>query len=136
MIYERINRRPKVIFADEGYTSHELAELYEKQGTRIEVVKKDKSKGIKDEKRGFAIGPKRWIVERTFAWIGKFRRFSKDYELLLTSSSHNCSLVHSHLIFTCMPMLICVYSLYPKNKNIRRCYDKCNSKRQLYCCWR
>jgi len=86
LIYERINRRPKVIFADEGYTSHELAELYEKQGTRIEVVKKDKSKDIKDEKRGFAIGPKRWIVERTFAWIGKFRRFSKDYELLLTSS--------------------------------------------------
>ncbi len=86
MIYERINHCPKIIFGDEGYTSQELAELYEKQGTRIEVVKKDKGKGIKDEKRGFAIGPKRWIVERTFAWIGKFRRFSKDYELLLSSS--------------------------------------------------
>ncbi len=75
-----------MIFADGGYTSQELAELYKKQGTRIEVVKKGKSKGIKDEKRSFAIGPKRWIVERTFAWIGKFRRFSKDYELVLTSS--------------------------------------------------
>ena len=81
-----MDRRPEVIFGDEGYTSQELAELYAKQGTRIEVVKKDKSMGIKDAKRGFAIGPKRWIVERTFAWIGKFRRFSKDYELVLTSS--------------------------------------------------
>lgn len=53
LIYGRIDRPPKVIFADEGYTSHELAELYEKQGTRIEVVKKDKSKGAKDEKQGF-----------------------------------------------------------------------------------
>jgi putative transposase len=86
LIYERMDKRPEVIFADEGYTSRELAELYEKQGTRIEVVKKDRSKGVKDTKRGFAIGPKRWVVERTFAWIGKFRRFSKDYELLLTSS--------------------------------------------------
>jgi putative transposase len=38
------------------------------------------------KKRRFAIGPKRWIVERSFAWLGKFRRFNKGYELILTSS--------------------------------------------------
>ena len=43
------------------------------------------SKKIKDE---FAILPKRWIVERTFAWINNFRRASKDFEIL-TSSAEN-----------------------------------------------
>ena len=37
------------------------------------------SKKIKDT---FAILPKRWIVERTFAWLGNFRRLSKDFEIL------------------------------------------------------
>jgi putative transposase len=36
----------------------------------------------------FAILPKRWIVERTFAWLGNFRRLSKDYEIL-TNSAEN-----------------------------------------------
>jgi putative transposase len=33
-----------------------------------------------DEAKGFVVLPKRWIVERTFAWLGKYRRLSKDYE--------------------------------------------------------
>ena len=36
--------------------------------------------------QGFVVIPKRWIVERTFAWLGKFRRLSKDYELLPKNS--------------------------------------------------
>jgi putative transposase len=87
LLYEGLKKRPSVIFADEGYTSRDLAMQYGQEGTRLEIVKKDKnSEDSKNDKRGFAIGPKRWIVERTFAWLGKFRRMSKDYELLLTSS--------------------------------------------------
>lgn len=73
--------------------------MYEQQGTRIEIVKKNKNPdGPKDVKRGFAIGPKRWIVERSFAWVGKFRRFSKDYELLLSSSEELILLAFGKLI--------------------------------------
>jgi putative transposase len=37
-------------------------------------------------KRGFTVLPRRWVVERTFAWIGRYRRMSKDYEYLTKTS--------------------------------------------------
>ena len=49
-------------------------------GWTLEIVAKDPAA------RGFAVLPKRWIIERTFAWLGKCRRLSKDDEHLLTSS--------------------------------------------------
>ncbi len=36
----------------------------------------------------FAVAPRRWVVERTFAWIGRYRRLSKDYEYLSTTSEN------------------------------------------------
>jgi putative transposase len=39
-----------------------------------------------DDLKGFVVLPKRWIVERTFAWMGRYRRLSKDYETLTDSS--------------------------------------------------
>ena len=41
---------------------------------RLEIVKRA------DQVQGFIVLPKRWIVERTFGWFGKYRRLSKDYE--------------------------------------------------------
>jgi len=46
----------------------------------LEVVKK------KEGQQGFEVLPKRWVVERTFAWFGRYRRLSKDYEYLPTTS--------------------------------------------------
>ena len=45
----------------------------------LEVVKKPEGKG-------FQVIPQRWVVERTFAWLGGYRRLSKDYEVLATTS--------------------------------------------------
>lgn len=61
------------------------------RGTAVEFVesvlklKLHISQRIKD---AFAILPKRWIVERTFAWLGSYRRLSKDYEILTRSAEN------------------------------------------------
>lgn len=49
-------------------------------GWTLEVVKRN------DDVKSFVVMPKRWVVERTFAWLGHFRRLSKDYEYLPTTS--------------------------------------------------
>jgi putative transposase len=89
LVYEqmKIKQRPRIIFADMGYVSAELEGQMLQDGVKLEIVKKSTNPTPEDKKkRGFGIDPKRWIVERSFAWLGKFRRFSKDYELILTSS--------------------------------------------------
>ena len=47
---------------------------------------------------GFQVLPKRWIVERTFAWLGRYRRLSKDYEYLPQSSEAFVYLASIHLM--------------------------------------
>ncbi len=70
---------PKKIFADQGYEGKEFKAEIREYGIELETVKRK-------EKSGFVVQSKRWIVERTFAWFGKCRRLSKDYELIVTSS--------------------------------------------------
>ncbi len=66
----------QVAFVDQGYTGQEAAQAAEEQGIRLEVVKHTEAK------RGFVLLPRRWVVERTFAWLGRFRRLARDYERL------------------------------------------------------
>jgi transposase len=56
--------------------------------TEFELVIVDKPADQKDQK-GFVVQPKRWIVERTFAWICKYRRLVRDYEYLTRVSAAN-----------------------------------------------
>jgi putative transposase len=71
-----ISTRLAVIFADGGYTGT-LIEFAKRWGKwTVQIVKRN------DDTSGFQVLPKRWIVERTFAWIGRCRRNSKDYEEL------------------------------------------------------
>ena len=63
----------KKIFVDGGYTGKLIAWVKEKYGITLEVVKRN-------ELHKFVVLPKRWIIERTNAWVSKARRLTKDYE--------------------------------------------------------
>ena len=63
-------------YVDQGYTGEEVAEAAAEHGIQLEVVK------LSEAKRGFILLPRRWVVERSFAWAARFRRLAKDYERL------------------------------------------------------
>ena len=66
--------RLKLIWADAGYAG-KLEEWVEKiAGWKLEIVRRG------EQVTGFEVLAHRWIVERTFAWLSRYRRFSKDYE--------------------------------------------------------
>jgi len=66
----------EVAFVDQGYTGESAADQAAGSGIRLEVVKHTAAK------RGFVLLPRRWVVERTFGWLGRFRRLARDYERL------------------------------------------------------
>jgi transposase len=66
----------EVAFVDQGYTGEEAAEAAEVVGIQLEVVK------FPEAKRGFILLPRRWVVERSFAWAARFKRLARDYERL------------------------------------------------------
>lgn len=86
--------RLTVIFADNKYHNHELEAWMKahRPGWRIEV--KTRPEGVS----GFTPLEKRWVVERTHAWHGRFRRHSKDYERRPESSAAMINLSHIHLM--------------------------------------
>jgi transposase len=69
----------KVAFVDQGYTGEGPAEAAAQQGVELLVVKHHEAK------RGFVLLPRRWVVERSFAWSARFRRLARDYERLATT---------------------------------------------------
>lgn len=71
--------RLKLIWADGGYAGQLVNWSKRTCGRVIQIVKRR-------ARNRFVVLPKRWIVERTFAWLGKYRRLSKDYETLPQSS--------------------------------------------------
>jgi putative transposase len=74
----RLFPRLSLIWADGGYAG-QLIDWAKRLGRWTVQI-------VKHSGEGFAVLPKRWIVERTFAWLGKYRRLSKDYETLTDSS--------------------------------------------------
>src|SRR5712692_7097624 len=63
-------------YADQGYTGEQPAADAAAHGIRLEVVK------LPEPKHGFVLLPRRWVVERSFAWAARFRRLARDYERL------------------------------------------------------
>lgn len=87
--------RLRVIWADQAYTGDLIAWVWALRPwrkVRLEIVKRPE--GIK----GFLLLPKRWIVERTFAWLGRYRRLSKDYEYNTQTSEAMIRVAMIHLM--------------------------------------
>ena len=77
--------RLRLIWADGGYRGALVAwvrELREHRKLRLEIVKRN------DDVKGFKVLPRRWVVERTFGWLGRYRRMAKDYEGLNETSEN------------------------------------------------
>jgi len=75
-IQEATGESVEVAFVDQGYTGDQPAADAEVHGIRLEVVK------LPTAKHGFVLLPRRWVVERSFAWMARFRRLARDYERL------------------------------------------------------
>jgi len=68
------NESVKVAFVDQGYTGDSAADKAKEHGIDLIVVK------LPEAKKGFVLLPRRWVVERSFAWLTRFRRLVRDYE--------------------------------------------------------
>ena len=66
----------ELAYVDQGYTGADAAAAADGWGIRLEVVK------LPEARKGFVLLPRRWVVERSFAWLSRFRRLAKDYERL------------------------------------------------------
>jgi putative transposase len=81
--------RLKRIWADGAYAGKLVDWANDLGQWVLEIVKRT------DGAVGFEVLPHRWIVERTFAWLGRFRRLSKDYEVLIETST---AMIHVAMI--------------------------------------
>ena len=89
---------PRKVYADLGYSGKAMKKRMETYGIELETI------GRK-EKKTFEVEPKRWVVERTFAWLGKYRRMSKDYELITETSKTMVYLGMSRLMLRRMSLI-------------------------------
>jgi transposase len=84
----------KLAFADQGYTGDAAAQAAREEGIELQVIK------LPEAKKGFVLLPRRWVVERSFGWLNRFRRLARDYERLPET------LVGLHFVVFAMLMLV------------------------------
>jgi len=75
-VQESTGESVTLAYVDQGYTGRQAAADANEHGITLEVVK------LPEAKRGFVLLPRRWVVERSFAWLARFRRLARDYERL------------------------------------------------------
>jgi transposase len=92
-VQKQTGKSVKLAYVDQGYTGDRPAEAAERHAIQLSVVK------LPEAKRGFVLLPRRWVVERSFAWLARFRRLAKDYERLA------CTLKGMHLAAFAIVML-------------------------------
>lgn len=93
----RPSTRLRHVFADQGYRGWFVTWAAETAEMTVEIVQRRdggrrhtwaREDAPARQVPRFAVAPRRWVVERTFAWIGRYRRLSKDYEYLSTTSEN------------------------------------------------
>jgi len=81
------------VFADGGYAGDKLKDALKGKGNwTIEVIRRC------DKQKGFKVLPRRWVVERTFAWLGRCRRLAKDWEKSIESSTAWTLIAHIRIL--------------------------------------
>ena len=73
-VQEEAGETVEIAYVDQGYTGENAADAAGEHGIKLEVVK------LPTAKRGFILLPRRWVVERSFGWMSRFRRLARDYE--------------------------------------------------------
>jgi putative transposase len=86
------NPRLALVWADGGYAGQLVEWVKTVCHWTLQIVKRS------DDIQGFVVLPRRWVVERTFAWLGKYRRLSKDYEAQVETSEAMIYAVMTHLM--------------------------------------
>jgi transposase len=81
------------VFADGGYAGDKLRGALAELGRwKIEIIKRS------DKAKGFEVLPRRWVVERTFAWLGRCRRLAKDFEASTASATARVFIAHIRML--------------------------------------
>lgn len=73
---EETGEHVRLVYTDQGYIGENPKNAAKENGIELEIVKHTEAK------KGFVLLPRRWVVERTFGWLGRFRRLARDYERL------------------------------------------------------
>ena len=84
MLAEIVGRFPwlRHVFADGGYAGNKLKDALRRIGKwAIKIIKRS------DAAKGFEVLPRRWVVERTLAWLNRNRRLAKDFEQTIASAT-------------------------------------------------
>jgi transposase len=89
----------ELAYVDQGYTGDDAAQAAEAHGIRLEVVRHSEAK------RGFILLPRRWVVERSFAWASRFRRLARDYERLPQTLAGLHFIAFACLLLSRLPLL-------------------------------
>jgi transposase len=95
-VQELTGETVELAYVDQGYTGEVPAQAAAAHGIQLEVVK------LPEAKRGFVLLPRRWVVERSLAWMARFRRLARDYERLPETVAG--------LTFVCLMLPHVVYS--------------------------
>lgn len=96
-VEQQITLRLLKLWADKGYQGELREWLDEHFAIQLDIVTAE------PDQVGFAVQPRRWVVERTFAWLGNYRRLSKDYERCTRSSEGMIYLASIHTLLKRLP---------------------------------
>ena len=82
----------RLVWADAGYAGKLIEWVWALTGWALEIVKRPR------DSHHFQVLPRRWVVERTFAWLSRCRRLSKDYEALSDTTEAWIHIAMIHLM--------------------------------------